>query len=1170
MPHWSIPLTAHAVRNTTIFDDPGNAVWFATHMGEIRWCQLYDAREGVAGAGYDDICGLHLAADGLGLYVAEAAGNVLLVARDEADAAAATTVFQAGETVVAMAAHPATARLLVLTAAGALLSINPESSSAAPLSTAFESPLAMTVDREAGLVAVLEDASPGRRLRVFELATWSERPPIDLSAGIGSIFATRLEGYEAVLAADEATGFTELVGLGGELTISAPPLGAPVTGLAGWYSVVIATTPAAIVAYEWGISESIIKFRMLIAPAWVGGYIHGEVDLGAAGLLPADVEIRVGEGPDAGYVSSGLEPGRGDGIYRFIVCAAMQPGEFHVVCNIISDGTILGKARFRVVAHWPDSDSGPGIVLTGKQELFAKGSWGGGPNGPQNINKVPAPERWRVLLVLVELKNSSFTAGEIAASRSSWSTALVGAPPPAPPMPSVRAYYDEASLFTTPGPTLPRGTTIDLVTDAVLGPIKVDIAWADALEPKNMTDSWAGWNPKPTFWQECANAISTALADNGTGHTILPACDAITFLVRTESSNVVVIGTKLFPAKYVWPWASGATFWWKTALSTSFMRKPIVLMPDTLPSSMPADRQFNFVTAMAHELGHTIGLEDLYNRGDFSAEVAAREVANLDLMSAVGAFPHFSLPNKMRLGWIAPDWIQRFDFGQNPNGAPVVLHAVEALTRNGPPGGRKAGIEVRIQDGWNYYFEYRRTIAGLVGDQLLNTTDGGPELVVGTDVKPDGKVEPARPVILRLPVDADGEGPVLNASGEDYEETDVTNIARLHDFRLVFEQIDPGDPNAAHVRVEYVRAHRPELQISPAPGRGNWKSPDIDLKGPAGDNRVAKGLKHRIVARVRNAGSKGANNVRVTFDWLPFTVSPGAWVSLGAAPLQNVAPGTTATFEMEWNVPASLQIDNIEVEHFCVKVNIDRYVDPLDPNQSEIVIHNNWAQSNFDTQGLGHGSPSERHWTGLAVANRVHADATYYVLPEQESEHFRLFIGNAWVRMTRDEERIVPVACESLAGDLVHGADFEVAFAEGQFERPPQASFNAFASPPDSLHCTSPSLVWGAGLALRPGLRTWVGDLRRSGEVVLGRVVGSSESVAHALTEGDVNVVVWFEDRPEEQFEFPAEVEADGSFAALLPGHIMVHVENERLWGDAIYLGTHRYTLSRSGPTELG
>ena len=72
------------------------------------------------------------------------------------------------------------------------------------------------------------------------------------------------------------------------------------------------------------------------------------------------------------------------------------------------------------------------------------------------------------------------------------------------------------------------------------------------------------------------------------------------------------------------------------------------------------------------------------------------------------------------------------------------------------------------------------------------------------------------------------------AASEDYEESDVTDPQRMHDFRLIYDRTVPGDDNAAQVRVEYVRAHRAELQIRPAPGRGKWKSPDIDVKGPGG------------------------------------------------------------------------------------------------------------------------------------------------------------------------------------------------------------------------------------------------------------------------------------------------------------------------------------------------
>ena len=71
-------------------------------------------------------------------------------------------------------------------------------------------------------------------------------------------------------------------------------------------------------------------------------------------------------------------------------------------------------------------------------------------------------------------------------------------------------------------------------------------------------------------------------------------------------------------------------------------------------------------------------------------------------MASSVPLPHFSLGNRIRLGWVDRAWLRRFDFSASPVGGSVTLQATETLTRNGPPAGRVAGIEVPIQDGWNY------------------------------------------------------------------------------------------------------------------------------------------------------------------------------------------------------------------------------------------------------------------------------------------------------------------------------------------------------------------------------------------------------------------------------------------------------------------------------------
>lgn len=55
--------------------------------------------------------------------------------------------------------------------------------------------------------------------------------------------------------------------------------------------------------------------------------------------------------------------------------------------------------------------------------------------------------------------------------------------------------------------------------------------------------------------------------------------------------------------------------------------------------------------------------------------------------------------------------------------------------------------------------------------------------------------------------------------------------------------------------------------------------------------------------------------------------------------------------------PADPKIGDVPVEHFCVRVDIERYRD-TDPTHDEIVVFDNWAQSNFDTSSVPFNSPS--------------------------------------------------------------------------------------------------------------------------------------------------------------------------------------------------------------------
>jgi len=534
----------------------------------------------------------------------------------------------------------------------------------------------------------------------------------------------------------------------------------------------------------------------------------------------------------------------------------------------------------------------------------------------------------------------------------------------------------------------------------------------------------------------------------------------------------------------------------------------------------------------------------------------------------------------MPLGWIASNWIETFDFSANPTGHPVTLQAMETLTRSGPPAGRRAGIEIRIRDGWNYYFEYRRTQGGQIGDQSLNTEVPAGLLVLGTDVIGDGlALEPrdlaaettkaVRPRILRLPVDVDGDGPVLSNPGQDYAESDVTNPVRMHDFRLVFDHIDPADNNAVQVRVVYEGANRVDLRISPAPGHGNYKSPDIDLDGPAGPNIIAKGMAQTIKVRVHNAGSVKADNVVLKLAWLPFTTKPGDWNNLPSPPPANIPAGGLFEFQAPWTPPADLKIGDDDVEHFCVKAQVDAYVDPRDASHNEITVANNWAQSNFNTTAVADGSPSERKFSGFIITNPLADAATYLSVAEQDSGLFRAYLGNAWVHLDAGDTRFIPVAYESLAGDPGFGNDYRRQFGDRGI-KPNLLSLTSFLVPPNRPGCGAPRPEWGANLSIHAGHRTRIRGVQLLGEVVRGFVEGVLDGHAEPILSGTVNIVLWLADRPDRQVLSVGHLGAGGRFDAPVTREFITAFQNHaKIFGDAFYLGTGFWAPSRMGTRQL-
>jgi hypothetical protein len=838
------------------------------------------------------------------------------------------------------------------------------------------------------------------------------------------------------------------------------------------------------------------------------------------------------------------------------VIAGRGTPEFHITGRQISTSNVVATRRFRVIRIWPDTEVGPPMAVTGPQSVYAKGGWGGGPAGPQNINVHPAPEDFRIAVAVFRVKGAS--SGIDGAQRVTDLTSDVNGPGR-----SVKRYYEEVSYRATPAsanPAHPKGTTVTLLGGQVFGPIDLDYSWGDLFEHPNPKDLWAAWNPKGDTWDILGGEFSTFLQDRGLADSITKIADSFVLTVLPGTDDPYTVGDKTWPAQWSWAFAGDSQVYWKGPSWTTFSRRASVIMPAALPANHPSPWAADeFMTTICHELGHNLGCPDLYSGGDYPAEIGDRYMTGWDIMDSDSPLPHFSLPHRMRFGWISPDWIEVCDFGKNPASRTVTLQAIETLTRSGPPTGRKTGVEVRIRDGWNYYFELRRKQNAEVGDQKMPFAN----VILGTDVYQAKADEATRPLIMLLPKDIDNDGPTLRSANKDYKESDVTNPDRMNDFTLTRKLALPFDSNAVNVQIDYIGAHRPELQITPAPGRGNFKSPDISLDGPAGPDVAVKGKVNTIKARVHNRGTKAADTVQIRVQWLPFTSAPGPWNPLPNPPPQAIPALSTREFVVSWSLPASVQVGGTEAEHFCVRVDVDRYVDPTDPAGSEIVVYNNWAQSNFSTDAAAHSSPSERRSTTVSATNIFRRRAMHRTLIEQTSDYFRTFVDHAWRRLAPRQTDVTKLSYESLAGDPLRDRDFQIAFREAQDRGLTNDLTARTFVMPDRIF-DGPLERWGIELLVRAGLRTGITRLNARGELVSGTVWAGDAARPQVVNSGNIRLVGWPARRPDQQSSSDGWVDAAGTFRLLVPPSLLWTASRESVLVMVYYHGTPRFAPCHS------
>ena len=711
-----------------------------------------------------------------------------------------------------------------------------------------------------------------------------------------------------------------------------------------------------------------VQFKMPRGPRFVGSWHRIPVTLPPR-LRWDDVRFSIAEGIKGGLISPSRDRTWNPKRPHLMLLVGAHPGRFTLEARQATTGLLLGSASFEVNALWRDDNAGPSFWFTGDTAppYAAGAAWGGGPAGPQNVNVMPATGTRRIAIILVDSTDQRYTtdAATLQGHRDRWINEVFNGAVDGGVTRSVRLLFQEMSL-----------NRFD-ISAQVFGPFNLPGAFSNYL-----------------------NDDGAPLG--GYDQAAITAADGAVDFTQFDTVAMVMQQVDGPPVRRAWPYAWGGTY--TTAEGNRSLA--IISMPNEW--GVAGDREI--YDTFSHELGHNLGLGDQY-----SPTVAGRNPGSWELMHWDDPLPHLSVAHKAMLGWVDAAWIRSFDFRALAGNVDtnVTLHAIEA---GAPPMGRSSAVEVRIADGWNYYFEFRRGQAAQIGDRAL-PEDG---VVLGTDVISPPYIAPfARPAILLLPPDSTPHGEALSA-GEDYRETDYTDPTFPSDFRVDVQAIHA---DRAELRIRYGVIGKPDPSIRPWPASPDrpWQSPDIEVRNARNAmdaswfNVPWVGNNNQVVAKVRNGGQLDAPQVRVNFYVKNYNVggTPEAFIGTD---VRDVAANTTVEFTANWVPPSD--------GHYCVVVRIPLYQTPATPPATpvvELTEFNNVAQSNYDRFISATSTPS-REWTEIEVGNPYPVRARVFLRPGHTNPAYRTYLAHRWLMLDPGETRKVAMMFEFAPDNLNNGS----------------------------------------------------------------------------------------------------------------------------------------------------
>ena len=738
--------------------------------------------------------------------------------------------------------------------------------------------------------------------------------------------------------------------------------------------------------------DPIVRIEIPDGPLWPGAWVDAEIDTGVTGWTRGDLKIVI-DPSDRALISESpgtdLNPARP----TVRVLAGAVPGDLAIVATDATSGAEVGRtvtqigfedfALFDGPPLWMDAAAGapPTMRTLGLEYGVRDSGW-----LIQTDDAGAALPAWRLLVVLVDTSDARWPtkvtkatpAPTISDAQTTWRDVVIG---PA----GLDAFYREMSAGRM---------GMALATGAVVGPVNLAENWADSFEK----DKTSGrWGIRAGVTQKIVTSLQSNAAINW------KEVDALYVIVRSSGGD------------FVWP-ASTVGKQEKLSVTVDGKSTTRSYASFCIPHDQTTTVKFTNVAVSAHELGHTLGFDDLYmNAPPYLQTMVERDLNEWELMSAEDDLPHLSARNKLMSGYLDQGHVRSFTFGF-PDTATIDLVPIASGL---PPAGKFSAVELRYAPGQSWFFELRQGVPGKIGDVTGSMAAG---LVMGYDTidyKKAPIVADARRNVILLVDDGDGEGVRLTTL-QDYEKLNLAEPADIRTFKLEVVSITPG---AAQIKVTVGVVTAPNLTLTPNGGEStDFKSPDIEVRNEVSDaqpewlNHPMLGMTNqRVVAKVHNTGGLAAPGVHVAFAVLPFNTDDPESARWTELPGPNNAPYVTH------DVPA---YDTVEFEavwkpeedrHWCVQARIIDYTIGRGGVADELTGLDNLAQSNYFQIISKPGSPSSREVSWVDVHNPFDHEVDAVIELSQDSADYRSYIDHRWLHLLPGQTRRVRVEVESKA-----------------------------------------------------------------------------------------------------------------------------------------------------------